>query len=85
MSDDPYKRDRRLGRWVISGKRYMEQAGLRMIIQRDVEIVHMAHHGVWDAVECIGRGPQFDIVEEGDVIPEYRPSFDGVTVTWERA
>ena len=85
MSDDPYRRDRRLGRWMISGKRYMYQVGLQMAIQRDTEIIRMAPHIFADVVECIGRGPQFDITEEGAEIPLYEVGFNGHAISWRRA
>lgn len=81
---DPYKRDRRLGRWVISGMEMAEYPGRLEEIQRGAVILRAEPMFVRDAMQFIGRSPDFDITEDGEEVPLYRPHVENNSVKWER-
>ncbi len=81
---DPYKRDRRLGRWFISGREMVSYPGRLEDIQRHVVILRAIPGYTHDRNEFVGRSPAFEIVPEGEEIPLYRPIVEGEAVTWER-
>jgi hypothetical protein len=82
---DPYKRDRRLGRWFISGQEMHAYPGRLEEIQRHVVILRAAPAFTADRVEFMGRSPDFEIVEDGYEIPIYSPVVSSDGVKWERA
>lgn len=85
---DPYKRDRRLGRWFVSGAEMAEYPGRLQEIQDHVLILRAVPAFMNDACEFMGRSPEFDIVPEGDEVPLYRPVMlpviAGGGMKWER-
>lgn len=81
---DPYKRDRRLGRWFITGQQETAYPGVLQQIQDTVLILRAWPEIMRDRVEFFGRGPQFDIVEVGELIPEYVPTIMDDRVEWTR-
>jgi hypothetical protein len=82
---DPYKRDRRLGRWFISGREQAQYPGILQHIQDTVLILRAYPAMMRDCLEFMGRGEQFDIVEEGEIVPEYVPRIVDERVEWTRA
>jgi hypothetical protein len=79
---DPYKRDRRLGRWFLSGREMREYPGRLEDIQRHVVILRAEPGCMSDRIEFMGRSPDFDIVEEGSKIPLYCPVVVADGVKW---
>lgn len=82
---DPYKRDRRLGRWFVSGQEMAQYPGRLEEIQRGVVILDIRRDWSHDRVEYIGRSDQFEIVPEGEEVPLYRPHVLAGEVRWETA
>jgi len=87
---DPYKRDRRLGRWFVNEREVWAVPSLIDEIQQHATVLQATPSTIKRAIEFIGRSEHFDIVGPGDVIPEYRPIFEagpaGMTsFRWERA
>jgi hypothetical protein len=80
---DPYKRDRRLGRWFVSGREMAAYPGHLEAIQRSVVILDIKRDWSADRVEFVGRCEQFEIVPEGEEIPLYRPHVLAGEVRWE--
>lgn len=80
---DPYKRDRRLGRWYLSAKEQMEYPGIVEAIQPHVTILRAWPAMIHDRLEFMGRSPDFEIVEEGCEVPLYRPVIEGDKCRWE--
>lgn len=81
---DPYKRDRRIGRWIVPGTEMSKYPGVLKHIQDTVVILHAQHMVMMDAKEFIGRGEQFDISEEGELIPLYDWRIVDDRVEWTR-
>lgn len=82
---DPYKRDRRLGRWKVSQRELVEYPGRVEAIQRHVTILKASPAWEYDGTDFLGRCPSFEIVEEGDEIPLYVPTITREGVSWVRA
>jgi len=70
---DPYRRDRRLGRWAIDRRSMLDEwddAAL-LLVQREVVIVWADREFAQDRQAFIGRAPFFEIVPYGAEIPTY--------------
>lgn len=82
---DPYKRERRLGRWFVSRHITREYRCFeaRKQVQDTVLIVDVRHDWNADRIEFLGIGEHFEIVPDGMVVPEYRPVIEGDSVRWE--
>lgn len=83
---DPYKRDRRLGRWFVSGRHPIGDADA-LLLQRDVIIRDVRSDHMNDRLEYVGQSEHFEIVPPGDVIPFYVPivhveNHKPIRVTW---
>lgn len=87
MTHDPYRRDRRLGRWLLSGRQLAEYPGIVETIQHNgnVVILRAAPAYFTDRIEFMGRSPDFAVIDEGEEIPLYEPLVEGDSVTWGRA
>jgi hypothetical protein len=82
---DPYKRNRRLGAWRISAHALAEYPGSLEEIQKHVVILDALREWRYDGHKFIGRSEHFDVVEEGEIIPLYRPILENeVFQRWER-
>lgn len=81
---DPYRRDRRLGRWFISALQEREYPGILQHIQDTVLVLRAWPELTRDRTEFLGRGEQFDIVDEGDQVPQYQPRIVDERVEWHR-
>lgn len=84
---DPYKRDRRLGRWMVSREisddyRTMEA---RKKVQDTVLVLDVRYEFMSGSFEFLGLSEHFDIAPEGELVPLYRPVIEGDLVRWERA
>lgn len=87
MTADPYKRDRRLGRWRLTRKAQEDYAGdyLLQRIQDSVLILRAVPAMLSDEIEFLGRGAQFDVVGEGEIVPTYLPYVHGDgSVEWRK-
>lgn len=81
---DPYKRDRRIGRWFITDQQQRAYPGILQHIQDSVLVLRAWPEMTRDRIEFMGRGPQFDVVDEGDLVPEYIPRIVDERVEWTR-
>lgn len=82
---DPYKRHRRLGAWRVSAHDLIDYPGTLEEVQKHVVILDALRDWRYDGHKFVGRSEHFDILEEGDAIPIYRPVLDGGAFQrWER-
>lgn len=72
-TEDPYKRDKRRGRWTVHRPLLLTDAEAALAIQRDVVIVDTRYDVMTDSIVFTGYGEAFEIVEPQFVTPEYRP------------
>jgi hypothetical protein len=78
----------RYGRFRISAEYVKENPAYGVAAIVGLAIVRAEHMFVWDAIEYHAIGPDFAELQEGAVIPEYKPIMhlvDGkpVRVGWE--
>lgn len=82
---DPYRRDRRIGRWVLPRDTfdYGNYEGAKAV-QDSVLVLRAMPDFATDSIEFIGICPQFDPVPEGETVPSYRADITAHGVLWVR-
>lgn len=72
---DPYKRDRRMGRWKVTRDMLLDYRHCEELkkVQSEVLIVGTNYDIMTNVVEFHGISEHFDIVPEGNIVPWYKP------------
>lgn len=73
---DPYRRDRRLGRWSLGWSFIEDWRTAVMLIQAQAIILEARYSGSRDQIEYFGQCEHFDIVERGIEAPYYDLEID---------
>ena len=84
---DPKDRHSRRGWWRISRPFADDfESALQLIQRQDVTIRAIEYDWASDSQKFYGISGAFDVVQQGSVVPQYRPHIDLIenTVTWER-
>lgn len=71
MAVDPFKMNRRLGRFALSRTDIEDMHGLVMAIQAKVLLHEITYDMTTDGLSYLGRCDDFDIVEPGNIVPTY--------------
>lgn len=87
---DPYKRDRRIGRWRATEEVLLDPRSHAAIIKLQGTVVVLSAKSDWPTrtVEFAGISEHFDIVSDGAIPPLYNPVFTegdgGIGIRWQR-
>lgn len=81
-------RDRRLGRFKVSGIFMMDaQNGAGANLFRDMVVLETRREWTQDIIEYFAWHPTFDKVPEGGILPLYEATFNSISATpiWSKA
>jgi hypothetical protein len=83
---DPYKRNMRKGRWKVARDILLDVRYHRFVkaVQDEVIIIGTDYDIMTDIVNFQGLSEHFEIVPEGNVIPQYVPIAEGRKIRWEK-